>query len=62
MSLDGDRALGVDGPMREAELLQLAEKWRAWRAYAAVNLWSALSAEGITLPGQVNLDGHGETG
>ena len=40
------KAVGVDGPLREAQLLRLAEKWRPWRAYAAVHLWSALSAKG----------------
>jgi AraC family transcriptional regulator of adaptative response / DNA-3-methyladenine glycosylase II len=38
------KALAEEGPMREAQLLQLAEKWRPWRAYAAVYLWSSLSA------------------
>ncbi|HEY6008270.1 MAG TPA: DNA-3-methyladenine glycosylase 2 [Geobacteraceae bacterium] len=50
------KALGADGPLREAQLLRLAEKWRPWRAYAAVYLWSALSG---------TLDKHdltGETG
>ena len=39
------KAFAEDGPMREAQLLQLAEKWRPWRAYAAVYLWSSLSAK-----------------
>lgn len=42
------KALGAAGPMRESELLQLAEKWRPWRAYAAVYLWSSLSNHDIT--------------
>lgn len=53
------KALGDNGPMREAELLRLAEAWRPWRAYAAVYLWSALSAKGTGSPGttgQDNLD------
>lgn len=36
------KVLGKDGPMREAQLLRLAEKWRPWRAYAAIHLWSSL--------------------
>jgi len=38
------KALAEGAPMREAQLLQLAEKWRPWRAYAAVYLWASLSA------------------
>ena len=55
------KALGADGPMGEAQLLQLAEKWRPWRAYAAVYLWSALSAKGNISPEDKH-DTHGETG
>jgi AraC family transcriptional regulator of adaptative response / DNA-3-methyladenine glycosylase II len=56
------KALAADGPLREAQLLQLAEKWRPWRAYAAVYLWSALSAKGNTSPGNVAQDKHGLQG
>ena len=48
------KALAEDGPLREAQLLHLAEKWRPWRAYAAVYLWSSLSAKGNTPPGDTN--------
>jgi 3-methyladenine DNA glycosylase/8-oxoguanine DNA glycosylase len=30
-------------PVPEAELLQMAEKWRPWRSYAAQYLWHSLS-------------------
>ena len=40
------KALGADGPLGEAQVLRLAEKWRPWRAYAAVYLWSSFSAKG----------------
>ena len=59
------KALGTDGPMRAAHVLQLAEKWRPWRAYAAMYLWSALSAKGNNAPDDVAQDKHGlhgETG
>jgi len=39
------KAVAEDGPLRETQLLQLAEKWRPWRAYAAVYLWSSLSVK-----------------
>jgi AraC family transcriptional regulator of adaptative response / DNA-3-methyladenine glycosylase II len=44
------KALGAAGPMAEAEVLRAGEMWRPWRAYAAVHLWSALSANGIGTP------------
>jgi AraC family transcriptional regulator of adaptative response / DNA-3-methyladenine glycosylase II len=53
------KALGEDGPLPEAQLLRLAEKWRPWRAYAAMYLWSSL-AKGNTSAG--SLDINGETG
>ncbi len=56
------KALGDQGPMGEGELLRLAETWRPWRAYAAVYLWSALSAKGTDGRVQENLAGQGETG
>jgi AraC family transcriptional regulator of adaptative response / DNA-3-methyladenine glycosylase II len=28
--------------MKETELLKLADTWRPWRAYAAINLWNSL--------------------
>jgi AraC family transcriptional regulator of adaptative response / DNA-3-methyladenine glycosylase II len=37
------KAFGKDAPMPEAHLLELAEDWRPWRAYAAMYLWSSLS-------------------
>jgi AraC family transcriptional regulator of adaptative response / DNA-3-methyladenine glycosylase II len=39
------KALAADGLLPEAQLLQLAEKWRPWRAYAAVYLWNSLVPE-----------------
>ncbi|MGA2243396.1 MAG: DNA-3-methyladenine glycosylase 2 [Verrucomicrobiota bacterium] len=33
------KALGLTGPKK---ILKLAEKWRPWRAYAALHLWSSL--------------------
>jgi AraC family transcriptional regulator of adaptative response / DNA-3-methyladenine glycosylase II len=33
------KALGTDAPSR---VLELAEKWRPWRAYAVVHLWNSL--------------------
>ena len=59
------KALAEDGPMRAAQLLQLAEKWRPWRAYAAVYLWSSLAAKGNNAPDDSAQDRHainGETG
>jgi len=50
------KAAGAERPMREAELLRVADRWRPWRAYAAVYLWSSLSAA------QDNHDLSGETG
>lgn len=49
------KAVAVAGPMREAHLLRLAEQWRPWRAYAAVYLWSALSAtqDNHNIPGEI---------
>ena len=44
------KALAEDGPLWEAQLLELAEKWRPWRAYAAVYLWSSLAAQGNKSP------------
>jgi AraC family transcriptional regulator of adaptative response / DNA-3-methyladenine glycosylase II len=29
------------GPIPAKELAQIAERWRPWRAYAAMHLWSA---------------------
>jgi AraC family transcriptional regulator, regulatory protein of adaptative response / DNA-3-methyladenine glycosylase II len=37
------RALGL---RRAAELAQAAERWRPWRAYAALHLWHSLGAGG----------------
>jgi AraC family transcriptional regulator of adaptative response / DNA-3-methyladenine glycosylase II len=37
------KAFGKDTLMPEAHLLELAENWRPWRAYAAMYLWSSLS-------------------
>lgn len=56
------KALGDNGPMREGELLRLAETWRPWRAYAAVYLWDSLSAKGAGRSLQDNLAGQGEKG
>jgi AraC family transcriptional regulator of adaptative response / DNA-3-methyladenine glycosylase II len=36
------KALGVDNPKR---ILELADKWRPWRAYAALHLWASLEKE-----------------
>jgi len=55
------KALGEVGPIREAQLLRLAEKWRPWRAYAAVYLWSSFSAKGNNAPDNKR-DRNGETG
>ncbi|HLO25659.1 MAG TPA: AlkA N-terminal domain-containing protein [Geobacteraceae bacterium] len=55
------KALGDNGPLGETHVLRLAEKWRPWRAYAAVYLWSALSAQGHGSPGEKH-DTQGETG
>jgi AraC family transcriptional regulator of adaptative response / DNA-3-methyladenine glycosylase II len=33
-----------DKPLSEAELLKRAERWRPWRGYAAIHLWSSLAA------------------
>jgi AraC family transcriptional regulator of adaptative response / DNA-3-methyladenine glycosylase II len=38
------KAVGLGGPKGGAGLLPLAEKWRPWRAYAAMYLWSSLPA------------------
>jgi AraC family transcriptional regulator of adaptative response / DNA-3-methyladenine glycosylase II len=35
------RALGVENP---AQVLQIAEAWRPWRAYAAMCLWKSLES------------------
>jgi AraC family transcriptional regulator of adaptative response / DNA-3-methyladenine glycosylase II len=35
------RAMGPDGPWTAAALAELSERWRPWRAYAAVYLWRA---------------------
>lgn len=43
------KAMGENGPTGEAQLLRSAEKWRPWRAYAAVHLWSSLTAKGSDL-------------
>lgn len=40
------KALGENGPIPSAQVLRLAEKWRPWRAYAAVCLWSSLAGKG----------------
>jgi AraC family transcriptional regulator, regulatory protein of adaptative response / DNA-3-methyladenine glycosylase II len=37
------RAAGGDLPMTAAQLRDLAERWRPWRAYAAIYLWRAAS-------------------
>lgn len=34
-------AANGDGPLSESRLCELSERWRPWRAYAAVYLWSA---------------------
>jgi AraC family transcriptional regulator of adaptative response / DNA-3-methyladenine glycosylase II len=31
------KAMGTDNPKK---ILELAEKWRPWRAYAALHLWT----------------------
>ena len=49
------KAVGDDGPLPEADVLRLAEKWRPWRAYAAVHLWSSLAAKGDNAPDDVAL-------
>ncbi len=50
------RCLGLDGclslyrlwhqkalaPRTEQEILELADKWRPWRSYAAINIWNSL--------------------
>jgi AraC family transcriptional regulator of adaptative response / DNA-3-methyladenine glycosylase II len=38
------KALAAPGekPLSEAELLRRAERWRPWRGYAAIHLWSSL--------------------
>lgn len=36
------KALGEKGPKK---LLEAGEKWRPWRAYAVMHLWSAVSTE-----------------
>jgi AraC family transcriptional regulator, regulatory protein of adaptative response / DNA-3-methyladenine glycosylase II len=51
------KALSEDGPLPERELLRLAEKWRPWRAYAAVHLWSSLSVKGNSA-GQTDVNGE----
>ena len=39
------KALAPKGakPLSEAELLERAERWRPWRGYAAIHLWSSLA-------------------
>jgi AraC family transcriptional regulator of adaptative response / DNA-3-methyladenine glycosylase II len=39
------KAVGKDAPLAEAKLLELAEAWRPWRAYAAMYLWSSLATK-----------------
>ena len=29
-------------PRTEQEILELADKWRPWRSYAAINIWNSL--------------------
>jgi AraC family transcriptional regulator of adaptative response / DNA-3-methyladenine glycosylase II len=36
------KALGATQPKR---ILELAEKWRPWRAYAVLHLWASLKKE-----------------
>lgn len=47
---DGDlglrRAIGIDRPVPASELALHAHQWRPWRAYAAVQLWSARRGPG----------------
>jgi AraC family transcriptional regulator of adaptative response / DNA-3-methyladenine glycosylase II len=38
------KACSENGPIRQRELLRMAESWRPWRSYAALYLWSSLSA------------------
>jgi AraC family transcriptional regulator of adaptative response / DNA-3-methyladenine glycosylase II len=39
------KALAPKGaqPLSEAELVKRAERWRPWRGYAAIHLWSSLA-------------------
>jgi AraC family transcriptional regulator, regulatory protein of adaptative response / DNA-3-methyladenine glycosylase II len=41
-------------PISEKSLLQCAEAWRPWRAYAAVHLWGSLPHGGRTLDAGIN--------
>ncbi|NJN59709.1 MAG: DNA-3-methyladenine glycosylase 2 family protein, partial [Leptolyngbyaceae cyanobacterium SL_5_9] len=51
------RSLSPNNPLTKAQLLEMAQSWRPWRAYAAMYLWLsegladdlALLAEGIAL-------------
>jgi AraC family transcriptional regulator of adaptative response / DNA-3-methyladenine glycosylase II len=39
------RVAGIPGrPLTHVQLHGMAERWRPWRAYAAMHLWSAASA------------------
>ena len=40
------KAMAGDGEISPAELIQRAEAWRPWRAYAALLLWSSLHGSG----------------
>jgi AraC family transcriptional regulator, regulatory protein of adaptative response / DNA-3-methyladenine glycosylase II len=42
------RALKVEKP---AQVLQLAEGWRPWRAYAAMCLWQSLAKQSLEQAG-----------
>ena len=40
------KALGIHNPRR---ILEIAEAWRPWRAYAAMHLWKSLETETTTM-------------
>ena len=44
------RALGNGGPLSAIQLQGLAERWRPWRAYAAMHLWAAAGALRVRFP------------
>ena len=56
------KACAVKGPVRENDLLRMAEAWRPWRSYAAMYLWSSLSVPAGQTTGRASKKSARKTG